>query len=85
MKCKFCGCTENKPCLITEITEFAESYVLTDSIQVVPDGFKTRLVPCAWLLPNVCSAPACVEKAYLEARPLAEQIDQASIWSEEVA
>ena len=35
-----------------------------------------------WLVFNplgdgVCSNPSCVEKAYLEARPLAESIDEA--------
>jgi hypothetical protein len=76
-RCKFCGCTEDKPCLITEVTEYAESYILGAGIQLVPEGAKTRLVPCAWLLEDVCSTPACVEKAYAEARPLAEQIDEA--------
>jgi hypothetical protein len=32
--------------------------------------------PCVWLLADVCSAPACVKKAYAEARLLAEQIDE---------
>ena len=41
--CKFCGCTENAPCLIPGIG------------------------PCAWLLPDVCTNPECVEKAYQEA------------------
>jgi hypothetical protein len=27
-----------------------------------------------WLLPDVCSAPACVEKAYAEAELLADQL-----------
>jgi hypothetical protein len=82
MKCKFCGCTEDKPCLMTEVTEYADSYVLGDGIQLIPEGAKTNLIPCAWMRFNVggiciCNAPACVEKAYREARPLAEQIDEA--------
>jgi hypothetical protein len=62
--------------MITEITEYAESHILGAGIQLIPEGVKTRLVPCAWLLDDVCSNPVCVEKAYIEARPLAEQIDR---------
>ena len=76
-RCKFCGCTEDRPCLITAVTEYADTYILGTGIQLVPDGAKTRLVPCAWLLPDVCTAPACVEKAYAEALPLAETIQRA--------
>jgi hypothetical protein len=72
--CKFCGCTEDKPCLITEITEYADSYILGAGIKLVPDGVKARLIPCGWLLDDVCSSPACVEKAYAEARLLASQL-----------
>ena len=55
MKCKFCGCTDSKPCRIPinidgELTEA-----------------KTGIFSaCAWLIDNVCSAPSCVEKAYAE-------------------
>jgi hypothetical protein len=31
-------------------------------------------MPCAWLLEDVCTNPACVLKAYLEARPHAESL-----------
>lgn len=31
---------------------------------------------CAWLLEDVCTNPACVEAAYLEARPQAEELMQ---------
>jgi hypothetical protein len=74
-RCKFCGCTEDKPCLLTEVTEYAESFIIGTGIQLVPEGAKTRLVPCAWLLEgDLCSAPACVEKAYAEAALLADQL-----------
>ena len=69
MKCKFCGCTDHRPCFIPP--------------SFIPGAVAG--VPCAWLLEDVCSAPACVEKAYAEARPLAEQIDQALIGMEDAA
>lgn len=30
--------------------------------------------PCQWLLPDVCTNPACVEKAYREACVLADRM-----------
>lgn len=67
--CKFCGCSDDRPCMIP--------------VCLAPDGDaleRARAMmqePCAWLLDDVCSNPVCVEKAYAEARPLAEQIDEA--------
>lgn len=29
---------------------------------------NARRLPCSWLLPNVCTSPACVEKAYIAVR-----------------
>ena len=55
MTCKFCGCTDETPCLISDIASLV-----------------TR--PCAWLIENVCDAPACVEKAYAAARLKGDQI-----------
>jgi len=62
--CKFCGCTENSPCIIT----------LPRESQVA--GGETLLIsaPCAWLLEDVCTNPDCVLKAYIEARPKAESL-----------
>jgi hypothetical protein len=56
VKCKFCGCTDTRPCFIP--AEF-----ITDPDFVVAGN----VVPCSWLIPNVCTAPACVDKAYIEA------------------
>jgi hypothetical protein len=39
------------------------------------DGVGTQGA-CAWLLDDVCTNPACVEAAYLEARPQAEELMQ---------
>jgi hypothetical protein len=58
MKCKFCGCSDDKPCFIPK--EFIDGAVAA--------------VPCAWLTLNCCSAPACVDKAYAEAELLASQL-----------
>jgi hypothetical protein len=68
-QCKFCGCTEDRPCRI--------AFELDGSLAIGAGGlWNSRLnyVPCAWLLEDVCSAPACVDEAYAGARPLAETI-----------
>jgi hypothetical protein len=89
MKCKFCGCTERGACSIA-FRVFPEEdalegvfppgdfppgdpmYLETGVIaQLDPD---IEYLPCQWIAPEICSAPACVEKAYAEARPLAEVI-----------
>lgn len=54
--CKFCGCDDENPC----------------GIAVRHSDGELGYLPCAWLVEDVCTAPACVEKAYLEARQLAE-------------
>lgn len=67
--CKFCGCTDSSPCVIpaSYITdrEFMASLIAAD---------HNAGVPCAWLLPDVCTAPVCVAKAYLEARGVIDQL-----------
>jgi hypothetical protein len=75
-RCKFCGCTERRGCQIAVVKHlFApdvpelgrEYYVLPSGIALVPPDAQTFMVPCSWLLEDVCSNPACVEKAYAEA------------------
>lgn len=66
--CKFCGCTEDHPCVIPD--EIAEQHVSDFGAGMTSRG------ACAWLLEDVCTNPACVEAAYLEARPLAEELMQ---------
>lgn len=41
----------------------------TDSAPCFVEG-----MPCAWLLQDVCDAPVCVEKAYMDARTSAEEL-----------
>lgn len=61
MKCKFCGCTDDRPCSIP--------LELDGRIAIGAGGiFNSQLeyIACSWLIPELCSAPACVEKAYIE-------------------
>jgi hypothetical protein len=84
-RCKFCRCTERQACrlvavklpfLPAEPALIREFYILGPAkFPIVPAGAETHLVPCGWLLEDVCSNPRCVERAYLEARELAEELD----------
>jgi hypothetical protein len=78
MKCKFCGCTELSACMIPIRIEDEDggdspSDHRSNLRRAVEFGIVQQLdptieyEPCAWLIPNVCTAPACVEKAYFEA------------------
>jgi hypothetical protein len=53
---------------------FNHPYLLPPGVASVPADAETRLIPCAWLLHDVCTNPACVEKAYGEARVLALEL-----------
>jgi hypothetical protein len=85
MKCRFCGCTDRRACAIPmfyaptpEIEElldlFGDEYPVIAQ-QSQPAEFST---PCHWSAPNVCSAPPCIEKAYLEARALVDSLVEAA-------
>lgn len=63
MKCKFCCCTDDRPCAIPVVTNGADEVVVA-----FPPTIAIGVTVCCWLIPGVCSAPACVEKAYLEIR-----------------
>jgi hypothetical protein len=54
--CKFCKCTQDRPCLIPS------EYVSDPELRPVGNVF-----PCDWLLEDVCTNPECVKKAYEEA------------------
>lgn len=62
MKCKFCGCSDKRPCAIA-------MRILGDQEMIALAGqLSTFTAACGWIGDmNVCSAPACVEKAYAEA------------------
>jgi hypothetical protein len=79
VKCNFCGCTDRRPCLIPGIVDAdgddRDAVISFGAIAIVGPDQRIEMIPCSWLIPDVCTAPACVEKAYLEARPFAEKIE----------
>lgn len=76
MKCKFCGCTERKPCRIPMVFGADPLDPADDDYPQIaqPDVIAEFTTPCHWMMENVCSAPLCVEKAYAEAELLADQL-----------
>lgn len=64
--CRYCGCTNDDPCM----TGMARRSVIMGGELAV--GY----FPCSWLLPDICDAPPCVEKAYMDARNSAEELTQ---------
>ncbi len=69
--CKFCQCTEDRPCMIPLSRDRFEGF---SGIAFPGVPALGQSVPCAWLLEDVCDAPPCVEKAYFEARAQAEAL-----------
>jgi hypothetical protein len=66
MKCKFCGCTERRACQIA-YTALAEDDIVGRATAFARTGELISFMDlCHWIGPNICSAPACVEKAYAE-------------------
>lgn len=59
MICRFCGCTELTPCHMPAWSQ----YVDPETGAIV----SLAGTPCGWLIPGVCYAPPCVDKAYVEA------------------
>lgn len=77
-ECKFCHCTERRACrLVAVMLPGVDPYILPPGIALVPPGADAQIVPCEWAFPGICSNPACVERAYLEARELALQLEAA--------
>lgn len=62
--CKFCGCTEEAACQIPV------SYLTAEERA----DFPLPTFPCSWLLEDVCTNPACVQKAYAEACAMVEEL-----------
>jgi hypothetical protein len=80
-QCKFCHCREHLPCALVAVrVEWGDGFAILPpgGIALIPNNAETRIVPCAWWLDDVCSNPACVEKAYLEARELTEELEAAA-------
>ncbi len=70
--CRYCGCTELRPC-------FIPAQLVLSAMGEEPDPHDERKFPCSWLLPDVCTAPLCVEKAYREAAERVEALIFAEI------
>jgi hypothetical protein len=64
MNCKFCGCSEANPCHFSAMVEEVEHFYR-----------------CAWIVPGlpICTNPMCAEKAYAEARLVAERTMEISL------
>ena len=69
MRCKFCGCTDDNACRVPVMFDEQEpgGAMIWAGDPEQADGF----MPCYWLAPEICSAPACVKSAYEEARSIA--------------
>lgn len=61
--CRFCRCTEDKPCEIKWREDGHGIFYLARSEQEM-----TVPTYCSWYVPRVCNAPECVEKLLLEMR-----------------
>ena len=74
MKCKFCGCTRNRSCRIpmTFVGDNPQPSIAS------PGQVSLFDLSCDWLIPNVCTHPVCVEKAYLEACALVDEVLEAA-------
>lgn len=43
-----------------------------------PGQVAELTTPCHWSAPDICSAPSCIDKAYIEAWQLTEQLLEAA-------
>ena len=73
MTCKFCGCTDRAPCMIPMLyvntpRDVELIALLSDEYPAIarPGQVAEFTTPCHWSTPNICSAPACIDKAYAE-------------------
>ncbi len=58
MRCKHCGCTEKNPCILAEDEHGPIATTSPSSIAALAS------IPCSWLIPGCCNAPACVEREF---------------------
>jgi hypothetical protein len=69
MICKFCGCTNKRACAIPMFTMDDDDIIGRATSVVFPRDvaqLASFTEPCHWIAPNICSAPACVNRAYAE-------------------
>lgn len=81
MKCKFCGCTDRKPCLIPmrySGAHFLEGDYGDYPLIALPGQVAQFTTPCHWSAPDVCSAPACITLAYAETCALVDLLLEAA-------
>lgn len=64
-RCRFCGCTETEPCLISVVEEDDGRVRLARNRAEASEDF-----PCSWYVRGVCNAPACLEKLIAESKVL---------------
>lgn len=82
MKCKFCGCTDEHGCVIgmfwAPLPDVRELQLMFDDTRypaIAGAGtIATIRTPCHWSAPNICSAPACIERAYPEACAMVDEL-----------
>jgi hypothetical protein len=80
LTCKFCHCTDARPCLIpmsfgTHPLSYGRDPLDYEQLPIVvgPRQVAEFTTPCHWSAPDICSGPACIEKAYVET---CEALDQ---------
>ena|SRR5271157_2798090 len=79
LRCRFCGCTEDRPCIYERVTGpetcswvIACGHVVSD-LSIPPDVSDPESWPEIGSVPvldptdNLCSNPECIKKAYHEA------------------
>lgn len=74
MKCRFCGCTDKKPCAIAMVN-FVDDDIVGRSAGIALRGQLAHFTtPCHWSAPDTCSAPGCIEQAYVEVAAIVDQL-----------
>lgn len=58
-RCKFCGCGEFSPCVLS-----VSGDGVLERVAIVEHMLGCE--PCAWVTPDICSAPDCVRQGYEE-------------------
>jgi hypothetical protein len=74
MTCKFCGCTDDRPCAIPMVTLDADDLLGRPAHLVFPGQLAEFTTPCHWSAPDICSAPACIELAYRECCEIVDEL-----------
>lgn len=67
--CRFCGCSEEKPCSILIREGDGDRFHLALSVCEM-----TMALPCTSYIPGVCSSPYCIEKLLVEMRSGAREV-----------